>query len=75
MRNAETEGRKLTLQLGAEAVSDLRWIANQYGGIAISDVLRRAVATEKYLLEQQRSGNIIVFENLKTGAQQEFVLG
>ncbi|MEI9853073.1 MAG: hypothetical protein WDN24_22010 [Sphingomonas sp.] len=68
------EGRKFTLRLGREAVSDLEWIADQYGGITLTEVLRRAVATEKFLLEQQRGGHAIVLENRQSGRQRELVL-
>jgi hypothetical protein len=68
------EGRKFTLRLGREAVSDLEWIADQYGGITLTEVFRRAVATEKFLLQRQRNGDIILLENGKSGQQRELVL-
>jgi len=66
--------KKLTLRLGVEAVSDLAWVAQQYGGISLTEVLRRAVATEKYLLEQQKAGDVIILENKRTGRQRELAL-
>lgn len=68
------EGKKITLRLGSEAVADLNWIAKQYGGITLTEVFRRAVATEKYLLEQQQNGDVIVLENKRTGRQRELAL-
>lgn len=74
-RSAATDAaKKFTLRLGSEAVADLDWIARQYGGITITEVLKRAVTTEKYLLEQQANGEVIVLENKKTGRQRELVL-
>lgn len=70
----QAEGKKLTLRLGAQAVADLNWVASQYGGITLTEVLRRSVATEKYLLEQQQLGEVIVLENKRTGRQRELAL-
>lgn len=72
--NLPDEGRKFTLRLGREAVSDLQWIADQYGGITITEVIRRAVATEKFLLQHQRMGNAILIENRESGKQRELLL-
>ena len=66
-------GKKLTLRLGAEAVEDLNWIARKHGGITLTEVLKRAVTTEKYLLEQRDSGEVILLENKRTGRQRELV--
>lgn len=68
------EGKKLTLRLGAEAVADLEWIARKYGGITLTEVFRRAVSTEKFLLKQQEEGDIILLENSKTKRQRELIL-
>jgi hypothetical protein len=68
------ETRKFTLRLGPEAVTDLDWIAQKYGGVSLTEVLRRAVATEKYLLQQQDDGEVLVLENKRTGRQRELVL-
>ena len=70
---ANEAGKKFTLRLGAEAVADLDWIATKHGGITLTEVLKRAVATEKYLLEQQELGEAIVLENKRTGRQRELV--
>jgi hypothetical protein len=69
--NAKADLRKFTLRLGPEAVQELEWISRQYGGISLSEVFRRAVATEKYLLEQQKAGQAIILENKMTGRQRE----
>ena len=66
------EARKFTLRLGPEAVADLEWVAGQYG-INLAEVFRRAVATEKYLLEQQNNGEAVLLENRRTGRQRELV--
>jgi len=63
--------KKFTLRLGPDAVSDLDWISKKYGGINLTEVLRRAVATEKYLLEQQENGDVVILENKRTGRQRE----
>jgi hypothetical protein len=68
------EGRKFTLRLGGEAVADLQWIADQYGGITFTEVFRRAIETEKFLLQQQRDDHMILLENRKSGRQRELVL-
>lgn len=73
-RPVKAEGKKLTLRLGPEAVADLDWIAQQYGGITLTEVLRRAVATEKYLLQQMQLGDAIILENKRTGRQRELAL-
>ncbi len=65
------EPKKLTLRLGPEAVADLEWIARKYGGITLTEVFRRAVATEKYILEQQDAGEVVLLENKRTGRQRE----
>jgi hypothetical protein len=66
--------RKFTLRLGAEAAQDVEWISQKHGGISITEVFRRALATEKYLLEQQDAGDVIVLENKRTGRQRELAL-
>jgi len=66
--------KKFTLRLGGDAVADLDWISQKYGGITTTDVFRRSVQTEKYLLEQQEAGETIVLENNKTGRQRVLVL-
>jgi hypothetical protein len=68
------EDKKFTLRLGPEAVRDLDWIAQKHGGITLTEVLRRAVATEKYLLEQQEAGDVIILENKRSGRQRELAL-
>ncbi len=67
-------GRKFTLRLGPEAVKDVEWIAEQYDGATITEVIKKALATEKYLLEQQNAGEIIVLENKSSRRQRELVL-
>jgi len=68
------EERKFTLRLGLEAARDVEWIAQKHGGVSITEVFRRALATEKYLLEQQDAGDVIVLENKRTGRQRELAL-
>jgi len=69
-----TEVRKFTLRMAPDAVKELEWISKKYGGISLTEVLRKAVATEKYLLEQQEAGDVIVLENKRTGRQRELAL-
>lgn len=65
--------KKFTLRLGDEAVADLDWIAKQHGGITITEVLKRALATEKFLLEQQKANQAILLEDRSNGRQRELI--
>jgi hypothetical protein len=71
---AELAGKKFTLRLGPAAVEDIEWISQQYDGASITEVIKKALATEKYLLEQQNAGEIIVLENKSSRRQRELVL-
>lgn len=73
-RPSKGEEKKFTLRLGESAVNDLNWISKKYGGINLTEVFRRAVATEKYLLQQQELGEVIILENKRTGRQRELAL-
>jgi hypothetical protein len=52
---------KLTLRLSPEARKTLEWIATT-SGVTLAEAIRRALGTEKYMLEQVKKGNTIVIE-------------
>ena len=66
----DTGEKKYTLRLGPQAAKDAEWIARKYG-ITIAEVFRRAISTEKYLLEQFEAGEVLILENKRTGRQRE----
>ncbi len=53
---------KITLRLSTDAREALEWIAGKYGNITLSEAIRRALGTEKYLLEQKDKGSAILIE-------------
>lgn len=72
---AQNDAKKsFTLRLSKKALADLKWISDHYGGISITEVLRRAVATEKLLLENQISGNELIIEDSETKRQKILTL-
>jgi hypothetical protein len=73
MPEAETkeDTKKFTLRLGPESMRDIEWISNKYGGISFTEVFRKSIALEKYLLEQREAGDVILLENKRTGRQRE----
>ena len=66
-------GDKITLRLSADARATLEWIAAKYGSVSLSEVIRRALGTEKFLLEQREKGASILIEE-KDGRLKELVL-
>lgn len=68
------EDKKFTLRLGPEAARDVEWLAQKLGGITMTEVFKRSLATEKYLLEQQEAGDVVLLENKRTGRQRELAL-
>jgi len=54
---------KLTLRLSTETREVLEWIASKYGNITLAEAVRRALGTEKFLLEQKEKGSAILIED------------
>ena len=54
--------RRYTLRLSKEAAETLDWISQQRGGVTSAEVIRRALGTERLLLEQIRNGFTITLE-------------
>ncbi len=71
--SAERSGDKITLRLSADARATLEWIAERSGGISLAEAMRRALGTERYLLEQQAKGASILIEE-SGGRMKELVL-
>jgi len=65
--------KRYTLRLSPEAAETLEWIARERGGVSAAEVIRRALGTERFLLEQKRDGNAILVE-LANGRQRELIL-
>jgi hypothetical protein len=63
----------VTLRLSPEARDSLEWIAGQYGNIPLAEVIRKALSTEKYLLEQSASGSKLLIEDGKGGLRRVFL--
>ena len=61
---------KFILRLGPDAMEALRWIQRERGVGTLTEVFCRAIATEKFLLEQQKAGEEIILENKNTGEQR-----
>jgi hypothetical protein len=66
-------GDKITLRLSPDARAALQWISAQYGNVSLAEVIRRALSTEKYLLEQRAKGSSLLIEDT-SGRQREIVL-
>lgn len=69
----DRNGDKITIRLSADARDALEWIAAKYGNISFADAMRRALGTEKYLLEQRDKGSSILVEEVG-GRLKEIVL-
>jgi hypothetical protein len=60
---AEKESRdRLTLRLSPDARETLQWIADQRGGVPFVEVIRRALGTERFLIDAQKNGARILVE-------------
>lgn len=64
--------KRFTLRLSPEAVETLDWIAKQRGGVSYAEVIRRALGTERLLLELIAEGSNILVEK-KNGRFQEIL--
>jgi hypothetical protein len=56
------KGDRLTLRLSPEAREALQWIADQRGGVPFVEVIRRALGTEKLLIDAQKHGARILID-------------
>jgi predicted DNA-binding protein len=61
--------RALDLRLSPEFANDLRYLARHTGSANAGEVLRRAVALHKYLLEEEALGRAVLLEDKASGAQ------
>jgi hypothetical protein len=69
----ERSNDKITLRLSPDARTAMEWIATKYGNVSLAEVIRRALGTEKYLLEQREKGAAILIEE-PGGRIKELVL-
>lgn len=58
----KTPEKRYTLRLSPEAAETLEWIAQARGGVTIAEAIRRALGTERLLLEQIQEGYAVVLE-------------
>jgi len=65
-------GDKLTLRLSPDARASLEWISQQYGNVSLAEVIRKALSTEKFLLEQRAKGASILIED-NSGRMKELI--
>ncbi|QIK66838.1 ribbon-helix-helix protein, CopG family [Nocardioides sp. HDW12B] len=64
---------KVTVNLSDDVVKTLKEMA-QRDDTTMTEVLKRAIAVHKYLLEQQEAGNKIVVDDPNAQTQRELVL-
>lgn len=64
--------KRFSLRLSPEAAETLDWIAKQRGGVSYAEVIRRALGTERMLLEFIAQGSNILVEK-KNGRFQEIL--
>ena len=57
-----TTDERCTLRLSKKAIETIDWIAKQRGDVNRAEVIRRALGTERLLLEQQNQGFTIILE-------------
>ena len=53
---------RLNLRLTPEAKETLEWIAAERGGVSFAEVIRRALGTERFLVEAIKNGGKIIVE-------------
>jgi Ribbon-helix-helix protein, copG family len=69
----KTDRTQLTVNLPCEVVDALRSLA-QERGVTMTEVLRQAVTTEKFLADAQRQGDTILLRNERTKRTRELLL-
>jgi predicted transcriptional regulator len=63
------EKRKVTVNLSPEAVDALNEIADSRG-VTLSEALRQAIASEKFLVDEVRKGSKILVERPDQGIRE-----
>ena len=70
----ERASEKLTFRISPELRSSLEYIAERYGQISLTEALRRAIGTEKFLLEEQEKGSAVLVESEDGSRIKQLVL-
>lgn len=65
---------KVSLRLTPEAMDTVNALKEHYGIKNLSEVFRKALGTEKYLVEQLKTNHRILIENKDDGITRELVL-
>lgn len=68
--NTLIENPTLNLELSTGFYDDLKWLAEATGTDTAKEVLRQAVALQRFLLAEVQSGHIVVLENKASGLQR-----
>ena len=71
--NKTTEKSRLTLNISDEARQTLDWICKQRGGVSYVEAIRRALGTERILMDAQINGARILIES-RSGDSKELRL-
>lgn len=71
--NMSDDAVKLTLRISPDVKKIIDKMSSDMGGVSITEVIRRALGTEHFLLEEKKNGNKILVENETTGKQKEIV--
>lgn len=66
----EPESNRLNLRLSPEARDAIQKIAAKFGGISAAEVVRRAIGTELFLLEEKDRGSKILIEDNRGNVRQ-----
>jgi hypothetical protein len=66
------ESKRLTVSLSEEAVAKLEWIAKSKG-ITLAEALRRAIATEGYILQEIGKGRQVLIRDPGSSEVRELV--
>lgn len=64
---------KVSVNLSPDVVQALREVSST-AGVTITEAIRRAIGTEKFLMEEMRKGNRILIEDKKGGKMRQIVL-
>lgn len=65
--------KKMTITFSEEVAEELKEMAESQG-LSMNEVLRRALATEKYLLQAVRSGHRVLIRDEASKETRELVL-
>lgn len=69
----DQESGRLNLRLSPEAREAIQKIAAKFGGVSAAEVVRRAIGTELFLMEEKDKGSKILIED-KNGNVRQLVL-